>query len=151
MNRKEKALKYYANGYNCAQSVVVSFSDILKIDEQVALKMSSGFGGGMGRMQETCGAVTGAFMVIGYLRGKYQQEDDEAKELTNQLIQEFSRKFVEANGNINCKALIEFDLNTEEGRKQADEANIFSTKCSDLIKTSVELLEEILQPELKSH
>lgn len=149
MNRTQKALNYYSNGYNCAQSVVVSFTDLLKIDEEVALKMSSGFGGGMGRMQETCGAVTGAFMVIGYLRGKYQQGDDEAKELTNRLIQEFSRRFVEANGTINCKALIEFDLNTEEGRQQADEANIFNTKCSDLLKKSVELLEEILQLELE--
>ncbi|PLX11532.1 MAG: hypothetical protein C0597_14945 [Marinilabiliales bacterium] len=59
-------------------------------------------------------------MVIGFLRGKYKEGDDEAKEITNNLIQEFSQKFAERFGSINCRALIDFDLNTEEGRQQAE-------------------------------
>ena len=145
MKRSEKALNYYANGYNCAQSVVASFTDLLNIEEEVALRMSSGFGGGMGRMQETCGAVTGAFMVISFMRGKYKVGDEEAKEITNNLIQEFSKKFAEQNGTINCKSLISYDLNTEEGRQEAVEADVFNKKCSNLVKLSVELLEEILE------
>mgnify|MGYP001046508221 CR=1 FL=1 len=145
MNRAEKALSYYSKGYNCAQSVVVSFTDILKIDEEVALKMSSGFGGGMGRMQETCGAATGAFMVIGYLLGKYKESDEGAKENTNELIQEFAKKFTERFGSINCLGLIEYDLNTEKGRQQANRQGVFRKKCTNYVKESVELLEEILK------
>ena len=72
MNRSEIALDYFSKGFNCAQSVLISCADILKIEEEKALRIASGFGGGMGGMQETCGAVTGAFMVIGYLKGKYK-------------------------------------------------------------------------------
>lgn len=149
MKRSEKALEYYFNGYNCSQSVIASFTDLLNVSEEVALRMASGFGGGMGRMQETCGAVTGAFMVIGFLRGKYKEGDEEAKELTNKLIQEFSRRFAELNGTINCKALIHFDLNTEEGRKEADKADVFKKKCSNFVIQAVDLLEEILTVEYK--
>lgn len=144
MDRSEKALNYYANGHNCAQSVVASFTDLLDIEEEVALRMSSGFGGGMGRLQETCGAVTGAFMVISFMRGKYKVDDDEAQEITNNLIQEFSNRFVENNGTINCKALINYNLQTEQGRKQAHEADVFNKKCSKFVKLAVEILEEIL-------
>lgn len=149
MNRSEKALRFYSEGFNCAQSVIVSFADIMHIDEETALRLASGFGGGMGRMQGTCGAVTGAFMVIGYLRGKYKQGDDEAKEITNQLIQEFSKQFVEINGTINCKALINFDLNTLEGREQANKADVFNKKCSLFVKEAVKLLEKIILKEVK--
>ncbi|MDA3954597.1 MAG: C-GCAxxG-C-C family protein [Bacteroidales bacterium] len=144
MTRTEKALEYFSNGFNCSQSVIVSFADILKIDEKTALRIASGFGGGMGGMQETCGAVTGAFMVIGYLKGKYKDGDDETKELTNKLIQEFTQKFVEKFGEINCKALINVDFNTEEGKKQAEELDVFNKKCTTFINHSVDLLEEML-------
>ena len=144
IKRSEQALDYYYDGFNCAQSVIVPFIDILNITEEVALRMTSGFGGGMGRMQETCGAVTGAFMVIGYLRGKYKDGEDEAKELTNNLIQEFSRRFAEEKGSINCKALINFDLNSEQGREAADKADVFHKKCSGYITLAVDLLEEVL-------
>lgn len=147
MKRAEKAIEYYSKGFSCSQSVIASFTDILQVDEEVALRMASGFGGGMGQMQRTCGAVTGAFMVIGFLRGKYKKGDEEAKEITNKLIQEFSNQFVKQNGSINCKTLIQYDLNTEEGRTQAKEADVFNKKCSNYIKLSVEMLEKILSPD----
>ncbi|OFX22518.1 MAG: hypothetical protein A2041_07920 [Bacteroidetes bacterium GWA2_31_9b] len=148
MNRSEKALTYYSSGFNCAQSVIVSFADIMNIDEETALRLASGFGGGMGRMQGTCGAVTGAFMVIGYLRGKYKQGDDDAKEITNHLIQEFSKKFTQINGSINCKTLIHFDLNTPEGRKEAYDTKVFDKNCTNYVKSAVELLEDIINKEV---
>jgi len=144
MKRSEKALQLYSNGFNCAQSVIASFADILNVTEETAVRMAAGFGGGMGRMQETCGAATGAFMVIGFLRGKYKEGDDESNERTNKLIQEFSRQFTKAHGSVNCKALIKFDINSEEGIEEAREADVFNKKCTYFVKTSVELLEEIL-------
>jgi C_GCAxxG_C_C family probable redox protein len=144
MERSQKALDYYSKGFNCSQSVIASFADILNIDEEVALRIASGFGGGMGRMQETCGAVTGAFMVIGFLRGKYKDGDNEAKELTDNLIQEFSNKFAKEHGSVNCKSLIKFDLNTKEGRKEAENTKVFQKKCTYFVKFAVDLLEEII-------
>lgn len=144
MERSQKALDYYSKGFNCSQSVIASFADILNVDEEIALRMASGFGGGMGRMQQTCGAVTGAFMVIGFLRGKYKDGDNEAKELTDNLIQEFSNKFAKEHGSINCKSLIKIDLNTEEGREEAEKTQVFQKKCTYFIKFAVDLLEEII-------
>ena len=151
MSRSEKALKFYSNGYNCAQSVIVSFADVLQIKDETALRLASGFGGGMGRMQQTCGAITGAFMVIGYLKGNYQQneESEKSRSITNQLIQDFSEKFVQKHGSINCKALIDFDLNTQEGQEKAKEEDVFNQKCTFFIKTAIELLEETLDKDLK--
>jgi len=144
MNRSEKALEFYSNGFNCAQSVIASFADVLNVNEETAVRMAAGFGGGMGRMQETCGAATGAYMVIGFLRGKYKQGDDESNQRTNKLIQEFSRRFTEAHGSINCKALIKFDINSEKGMEEAREADVFNKKCTHFVKKSVELLEDII-------
>lgn len=147
MKKSDIALKYFSEGFNCAQSVIVSFADTLNIDKEMALRIASGFGSGMGGMQKTCGAVTGAFMVIGFLRGKYKLEDEKAKEITNNLIQEFSHKFVDLYGSIDCKALINYDLNTKEGKKQAIEADVFNKKCTNFIKLTVDLLEEIVKRE----
>ncbi len=144
MKRSEKALQFYSNGFNCAQSVIASFADILDLSEETAIRMASGFGGGMGRMQETCGAATGAYMVMGYLRGKYKVGDDEANEKTNKLIQEFTKRFTKEHGSVNCKALIHFDINSEDGMAKAKEADVFNKKCTYFVKTAVELLEEII-------
>jgi C_GCAxxG_C_C family probable redox protein len=144
MKRSEKALQLYSNGFNCAQSVIASFADVLGLSEETAARMSAGFGGGMGRMQETCGAATGAYMVIGFLRGKFKEGDDESNDRTNKLIQEFSKRFTELHGSVNCKALINFDIRNEEGLAEAKEADVFNKKCSYFVKTSVELLEDII-------
>jgi C_GCAxxG_C_C family probable redox protein len=144
MTRSEKALEYFSNGFSCAQSVIASFTDILKIEEETALRIASGFGGGMGGMQETCGAVIGAFMVIGFLKGKYKEVDDGSKELTNELIKEFTHKFIYKYKSINCKKLIDFDLSTQEGKDKAVDADVFAEKCTAFISHAVELLEEIL-------
>ncbi|MGM0504366.1 MAG: C-GCAxxG-C-C family protein [Bacteroidota bacterium] len=150
MKRTEKALKYYAEGYNCAQSVIVAFTDVLNLPEETALKLAAGFGGGMGRLQQTCGAITGSFMVIGYLKGNYQQdeESEHSRGITNQLIQDFSRIFAQKHGSINCKSLINIDLNTAEGQEKAKETDVFNKKCTFFIQTAVELLEDTLAKDL---
>jgi len=144
MNRSEKALKFYSQGFNCAQSVIVSFADIMELDEEKAIRIASGFGGGMGRMQKTCGAVTGAFMVIGFLRGKVINGTEVSNEEANALIQEFSIKFAEKHKSTDCKALICFDLNSEKGRDEAKKADVFNKKCTKFVVTAVELLDDIL-------
>lgn len=147
MNRSEKALKLYAKGFNCAQSVIVSFSDLLSFQEEQAIRIASGFGGGMGRTQNTCGAATGAFMVIGFLRGQTKSNDEIYNEESTSLVQEFSYRFAKVHGSTNCKTLIEFDLSSEKGREEAQKADVFKKKCTTYIKSAVEILEDIINEE----
>ncbi|RLD53569.1 MAG: hypothetical protein DRI97_13205, partial [Bacteroidetes bacterium] len=79
MNRSEEAKELFLSGYNCAQSILLSFADDLKFSKELAQKMAAGFGGGMGKRQETCGAVTGAIMVLGMMKGEEVNNNDELK------------------------------------------------------------------------
>ncbi len=100
-----KAGELFHDGYNCAQAVFAAFSDVTGIDEKTALKLSSSFGGGMGRMREVCGAVSGAFMVLGVLYG-YCDLNDENKKEHYAIIREAADSFREKNGSIICKELL---------------------------------------------
>jgi len=95
-------------------------------------------------MQQTCGAVTGAFMVIGFLKGKFKSDDQESSAITNSIIQDFSKRFAAIHGSVNCKTLIEYDLNTEEGLIQAKKTDVFNKKCTFFVAEAVKILEEIL-------
>jgi C_GCAxxG_C_C family probable redox protein len=142
MTRSEKAGKTFNSGYNCAQSVLSVFAEEYNLDKPTALKLSTGFGGGMGRMQHTCGAVTGAFMVIGLKHGKSNDHEDENQEISFSMVQDFSKKFIEQHGSINCKDIIQCDLQTEEGRKYFQENDLIKT-CTECVKTAVNILEEM--------
>jgi C_GCAxxG_C_C family probable redox protein len=144
MTRSEKALKFYSQGFNCAQSVIASFADILELDEEKAVRIASGFGGGMGA-QETCGAATGAYMVIGFMRGKLHNGTEVSNEESTQLVQEFSKRFSEIHKSTNCRVLIKFDLNSEKEREEAKKKDVFNTKCTLFVASAVEILEDILK------
>ncbi len=106
MDHVEKAKELFLEGYNCAQSVFTAFSDVMGIDEKTALRLSSPFGGGMGRMREVCGACSGMFMVLGMLYGYDTCEDAPKKELYRQ-VQELADKFKEKNnGTVICRELL---------------------------------------------
>ncbi len=125
--------------FNCAQTVFSLFASDLEIDEKTALKIASGFGGGMA-CAETCGAVTGAYMVIGMKYGHATSNpDDKAK--TKQLIEKFNTEFKKAHGTLICKNLTGFDISTPEGSAAASDADVFRTKCPAFIKTACNLLE----------
>jgi C_GCAxxG_C_C family probable redox protein len=126
--------------FNCAQTVFSLFAPELGIDEKTALKIASGFGGGMA-CAETCGAVTGAYMVIGMKHGHATSNpNDKAK--TKMLIRRFSEKFKQVHGSLICKQLTGFDISTPEGSAAAGEAGVFETRCPEFIKTSCNILEQ---------
>lgn len=91
MKKEELAISYFQNGFNCAQSVLSSYKDEINLPEEILLKVASGFGAGMGRLQETCGAISGAYMVLGLKYGQYKKEDKEANQKTYALVREFVR------------------------------------------------------------
>ena len=107
MDRSERAAQYFLSGYNCAQSVVMAFSDLLGMEEKAAAKLASPFGGGMGRMREVCGAVSGMFMVAGLLYGYDTPGDDVEKKAHYQLVQSLAAKFKESAGSIICREILD--------------------------------------------
>lgn len=144
MSKKEKAVSCFKEGFNCSQSLLSAFASQYNLDNELALRLACGFGGGIGSQGETCGAVSGAIMVIGLEHGKVKADDKIAKVKTYKLVQEFSKRFTEKFGSIKCKELLGCDLSTEEGNKMAREKGLFKNFCPVLIENSVEILEEIL-------
>jgi C_GCAxxG_C_C family probable redox protein len=142
--RKEEAANTFTSGCNCAQSVLTSFYDILEKDRDDLLAVSAGFGGGMGKLQDTCGAVTGAYMVFGHYAGKMTSSNDEAKELSGKMVRAFHEKFMARKGATSCREILGVDMHTEEGQREINEKNLMGTVCVDAVKTATEIVEEIL-------
>ena len=122
---------------------MASFGEGLGLGDRSALKIACGFGAGMGQLGKTCGAVTGALMVIGLKYGKASPEDEAAKQKTYALVREFVKKFEALNGTTVCRELIGYDLTTEEGLKAARASGAFQTACQKYIRDAVKLLEEM--------
>jgi C_GCAxxG_C_C family probable redox protein len=144
-NKEEQAIDFFRSGLNCAQAVLTSYSDTLNIDNRFASIISSGFGGGMGRLQDTCGAVTGAYMVLGIKNGKKYSDNSVIKEETYSMIQKFSEKFTLMNGTTNCRNLLKCDLRTEEGQQFAHENNLFETVCEKCVSDSIRIIDELIE------
>ena len=144
MNRIETALFRFAVGFNCSQSVLSAYAEHFGFDEETAMKISSGFGGGMGRMADTCGAVTGAFMVLG-LRYGQASSDREAKEAIYARIREFARRFQARNGSVVCRELLGCDISAPEGLQRAKDEKLLTTICPKFVRDACEILEEMLK------
>jgi C_GCAxxG_C_C family probable redox protein len=144
MNRKERALGLFKEGFSCSQAVAAVFAEDLGLPAETALRLAQGFGGGMARLAETCGAVTGGIMIIGLKHGRVRAKDEEAKERTYALVQELFRRFRARHGSLLCRDLLGCDVGTVEGRKTADDAKLHATLCPLLIASAVDILEDLL-------
>jgi C_GCAxxG_C_C family probable redox protein len=144
MTKADNAVEIFGKGFNCSQSVFAAYSEELGMSREQALRVSCGFGAGMGRMCETCGAVTGAIMALGLKYGKVRPEDEPAKEKTYALVNELAREFKARNGTVVCKELLGCDMGTPEGMKYAKEHNFHSTKCPKYVRHAAEILDKLL-------
>lgn len=106
MDHGEKAAELFLRGYNCAQSLAVAFSDVTGLDEAVSAKMASSFGGGMGRLREVCGAVSGMFLVLGLLYGYDTPGDNAGKKRLYAEVQELAAQFRQQTGSILCREIL---------------------------------------------
>ena len=106
MDHATRALELFHSGYNCAQAVAVAFSDLTGLSEKTAARMASAFGGGIGRMREVCGAVSGMYMVLGLLYGYDAPKDDTGKKRLYQDVQALAEKFREVGGSIICREIL---------------------------------------------
>lgn len=141
MSKVEQALACFNNGYSCSQAVFSTYSEQLGLDKESALKVSCSLGGGMGRLGETCGAVSGAYLLIGLKYGKVKSDDNLAKEKTYQLVREFAQRFEERNQHTSCKKLLGVDLLTGDKNLIAEQVK---TICPKMICDAAEIIEEML-------
>lgn len=140
MSDKSNKIDQVFPGFNCSQTVFSLSAPELGLDEKTALKIASGFGGGMA-CAETCGAVTGSYMVIGMKHG-HASNDPAEKANTKKLIKEFNQKFKAVHGSLICKELTGYDISTPEGAEAATNEKVFTKKCPEFLKTACQILEE---------
>ncbi len=143
-SRINLAVKCFKEGFNCSQAVFSTYSELFGVSKNIAYRVSSGFGAGIGRLQEVCGAVLGAVMLVGLKYGKIKSDDIEAHERTYREARKFCESFKNINGTINCRELLGCDISTPEGLKYAKENNLFSTKCARSVEDAAMIIEELL-------
>ncbi|MTI86115.1 MAG: C_GCAxxG_C_C family protein [Firmicutes bacterium] len=146
MSSVEKAVYRFKEGSLCSQSVFSTYAEKLGLDLETAMKIATPFGGGMARLGETCGTVSGALMAIGLKHGNITdwRIEDRQKEKTYRLAIQFVDEFKSRNGSIRCKDILGCDLSTPEGRKTAGEKDLIVTVCPKFVRDAAEILEEIL-------
>ncbi len=145
----ETAVGRFLSGHNCAQAVFTTYAPSFGLKQGDALRIATGFGGGMGRLQEVCGAVTGAFLAIGACCGMRQPADETAKERTYGLVKELGKRFASLHGSLLCRELLGCDLNTEQGKARFKAQKLKDTHCVEYVREACRLLEEML-PELET-
>ena len=128
-------------GFNCSQAILSTYCEEFGLDKKTALKISCGFGGGMGRLQETCGAVSAAYLLIGLKHGKYLKDDTAAREKTYALVREFAKLFEERNKTTSCRELLGVDMVKDD--RQAVRARVREV-CSKVVQDAAEIIEKIL-------
>ncbi len=144
MNKQmvEKALSTFAQGYNCAQSVIGTYAEALGLDADIAKKVSSCFGGGM-RMGSTCGALTGALMVLGLAKG-FAEYSPEQKASIELHCTSFISRWKEVIGETDCKEILGLDVSDPLQRQKGKDEGVFNLHCPNCIETAVRLLVEVL-------
>lgn len=144
MEHKALAEEFFRAGYNCAQAVVVAFHDTLGISERQAARLSSSFGGGMGRMRETCGAVSGMLLVAGLLYGYETPGDDESKRRHYQLVQTLAGKFREKEHSIICREILKNPPSDPNPTLRT--AGFYKSRpCTRLVAQAADILDEYIQ------
>lgn len=145
-NHGEYAKQLFMEGYNCSQAVLLAFSDVTGLDRDTAALLSSSFGGGLGRMREVCGAVSGAAMVLGIKSGCADPKNFEAKKENYSLVQEFASRYRAENGSIICRELLSGSFASQGGAPEARTAEYYKKRpCPELVKNAAEILDGILE------
>ena len=145
MTKSSEAVASFKGGFSCTQALLSSFSEELGMDRETACKVASGFGGGVGRTGNICGAVSGAILVIGLKYGKAIPENCAERDRTYELVQEFVREYTALHGSVNCTELLGYDLSNPEAYAEAQEKRVAAQKCPKLVEDAVLVLEKIIK------
>ena len=139
----QKAMEYFKEGYNCAQSVLLAYAEECGMEKEMAVRLSSSFGAGMGRLRQVCGAVSGMFMVAGMLYGYDSPTDQKGKAEHYQRIQHLAARFREENGSIICKELLGLTENTFSHIPEERTKEYYKKRpCGQIVGMAAAMLEE---------
>lgn len=144
MDRAERAKEYFLQGYNCAQSVSLAFADRIGLPEELIARLAAGYGGGVGRLRETCGTVLGGVFVLNALYGGYPPEDRQAKAELYRKVQTLAREFAATNGSYLCRELLGIGENNDPVPEARTAEYYRKRPCAELAACSAEILEKIL-------
>lgn len=145
-NFKERAKELFKQGYNCSQSVFGAFCEECGMNFETALKISSSFGGGMGRLREVCGAVSGMFMVAGMIYGYNDPKDKAAKAEHYKRIQELAEKFKEMQGSLICRELLGLTTKSESYIPEERTDEYYKKRpCVEIIGSAAEIMHEYIK------
>ena len=147
MSRREKAMELFEQGYNCSQAVAGAFCDKTNIDFDTMMRFASVFGGGMGRLREVCGAVSGMFIITGLLYGYDSPEDIEAKKQLYSQVQALANDFKVKNGSYVCRELLGLDIKGADSPvPEARTAQYYKKRpCKELVGDAADILDEFLK------
>ena len=152
-DRVEKARRLFKEeGYNCCQAVVLAYNDLFNIDDKLAASLASGFGGGMGRMREVCGSVSGMVMLAGLIYPADNPSDKNGRTRNYALVQEVAEEFRMINGSIVCKELLGLvpmgssESAPKESPEPSDRTNEYYKKrsCAEMVALAARIIGEKL-------
>jgi C_GCAxxG_C_C family probable redox protein len=145
-NKIETAEEKFLSGFNCAQAVLYAFCDNIGMDKNTALKTTCGFGAGMGRKQEICGAITGGIIAIGAKYGRGDDDDITATDNTYAKTRELMNRFQAKHGTCMCLQLLHgCNLMTEKGQKYFKEKDLKNKICKGCVRDVAQIVEEIFK------
>ncbi len=144
MNNAERTEDLFASGLNCSQAILTVFGEPYGLDSEMANRLGRPLGGGMGRLARTCGAVTGAVLVLGL--AKDHQDEAQARKVSYSHVQELFRRFEALHGTTECRSLLGADMSTEEGLKKVQDEKLVSKLCPAFVRDAANILEKLLQP-----
>lgn len=140
------AKELFEQGYNCSQAVFLAFSDVTSLEKDLALKISSSFGGGMGRLREVCGALTGAFMAAGIMYGYSDPKDDLHKAKHYELIQRLAKQFEEENGSLLCRDLLGLGGGKDSPIPETRTKEYYKARpCACIVESAARILDEYME------
>jgi len=142
-NRSKHAVRRFLKSMNCAQAILETYAPAMGLSIETSRRIASAFAGGMG-MGSECGAVTGAFLVIGLKYGKTLDNDPKADQETFKRVTEFVKEFKARNNYIGCSQLLGIDMSTPEGVQEAGKKGLFTKRCPTFILSATEILERII-------
>lgn len=145
--RVQKSVALFKSGYNCSQSVVAAFADLYGFSEEQALRMSASFGGGIGRMRETCGAACGMFLLAGLEAGSTEAADREGKTANYAAVQELAAEFKKRNGSLICAELLGLSKkNPESALPEERTASYYAKRpCMRMVEEAAQIWVEFLE------
>ncbi|MBQ6467459.1 MAG: C_GCAxxG_C_C family protein [Clostridia bacterium] len=146
MDHSQEAVRLFYEGYNCSQAVFCAFRDLTGLELDCAARLASPFGGGMGRLREVCGTMSGALLALGILKGYDNPENPEAKKEHYALVREFARRFEEKYGALRCKELLKDVPVTPGGEPEARTPEFYKRRpCLKLVEGAAAILDDMLE------